>query len=502
MFAEQEDGFRFGHVLIRDVAYEAMPKEVRAELHERYPEWIERHAGDRATELEEIAAYHLEQAHRYRTELGHSADERLDELAARAVGARSARAGGRAPRPGRHARRRQRCSSERWRSREHNGGERSLLLTRLGSALMKHRPRSTERGSCSTSAVEQARGRGRPCGWSCARRSSASSSAAFTRAGRRGGRGSVGVAEEAIPELRAARRRPRTLARAWWLLERVARDPQPLGRRAREALEQALARERGPERRRRRQQLRRAARAGALLRADAGARGDRPVSRADAREPTGRHRGRAAATSTLAGAAGHGGPDRRGSDALRGGRSTSTSDSASTSVAPPARISAPRSSSSPGPRATAAVASFVTRTRRSRQWASAASARRSPGFLADVLCGSARTTRTRLHAFTEEALARRRRDRGLRRVRADGGLVRRHRYLGSPAAARGRVALPDPRVTRLARPKYCSDTRTAVRDRRESLRRKGNSSQPASDSIARSIASADDSRSSPMSDEG
>ena len=42
-----EDGFRFGHVLIRDVAYEAMPKQLRAELHERFPDWIERNAGDR-----------------------------------------------------------------------------------------------------------------------------------------------------------------------------------------------------------------------------------------------------------------------------------------------------------------------------------------------------------------------------------------------------------------------------------------------------------------------
>jgi class 3 adenylate cyclase len=78
-----EDGFRFGHVLIRDVAYEAMPKQLRAELHERFPDWIERNAGDRGGELEEIVAYHLEQAHRYRMELG-PADERSRELAARA----------------------------------------------------------------------------------------------------------------------------------------------------------------------------------------------------------------------------------------------------------------------------------------------------------------------------------------------------------------------------------------------------------------------------------
>ncbi len=33
---------RFRHLLIRDAAYEAMPKEVRARLHERYADWLER----------------------------------------------------------------------------------------------------------------------------------------------------------------------------------------------------------------------------------------------------------------------------------------------------------------------------------------------------------------------------------------------------------------------------------------------------------------------------
>jgi hypothetical protein len=92
--AAGEDGFRFGHVLIRDVAYEAMPKQLRAELHERFPDWIERNTGGRTVELEEIVAYHLEQAHRYRSELG-SSDERSAELAGRAS-ALLARAGRRA----------------------------------------------------------------------------------------------------------------------------------------------------------------------------------------------------------------------------------------------------------------------------------------------------------------------------------------------------------------------------------------------------------------------
>ena len=33
--------FRFRHQLIRDAAYEGMPKELRAELHERFADWLE-----------------------------------------------------------------------------------------------------------------------------------------------------------------------------------------------------------------------------------------------------------------------------------------------------------------------------------------------------------------------------------------------------------------------------------------------------------------------------
>lgn len=64
-----EDAFRFRHLLIRDATYDAMPKELRAELHERAADWLERVAGDRVTEQEEIVGHHLEQAYRYRTEL-------------------------------------------------------------------------------------------------------------------------------------------------------------------------------------------------------------------------------------------------------------------------------------------------------------------------------------------------------------------------------------------------------------------------------------------------
>ena len=78
-----EDGFRFSHVLIRDAAYAAVPKELRADMHERFARWIDANAGPWASEVEEIVGYHLEQAFRYREQLG-PVDERARSLAARA----------------------------------------------------------------------------------------------------------------------------------------------------------------------------------------------------------------------------------------------------------------------------------------------------------------------------------------------------------------------------------------------------------------------------------
>ena len=99
-----EDAFRFHHILIQDASYQAIPKERRAELHERFAGWIEGHAGDRTLEYEEVVGYHLEQAHRYRTELGMTGAE-TDRVGARAA-ERLSRAGRRALARGRHGRRR------------------------------------------------------------------------------------------------------------------------------------------------------------------------------------------------------------------------------------------------------------------------------------------------------------------------------------------------------------------------------------------------------------
>ena len=64
-----EDGFRFRHLLIRDAAYGALPKAVRAELHERFAAWLEERSAD-LVERDEVLGYHLEQASIYRAELG------------------------------------------------------------------------------------------------------------------------------------------------------------------------------------------------------------------------------------------------------------------------------------------------------------------------------------------------------------------------------------------------------------------------------------------------
>ena len=89
-----EEAFRFRHILIRDAAYQAIPKERRAGLHEAFAAWIGHVGGDRAEELDEIVGYHLEEAFRYREALG-PLDDPARELGRQAV-ARLAAAGKRA----------------------------------------------------------------------------------------------------------------------------------------------------------------------------------------------------------------------------------------------------------------------------------------------------------------------------------------------------------------------------------------------------------------------
>ncbi len=130
----REDGFRFRHALIRDAAYEGMPKESRALFHEWFADWLERNAGERAAELEEIVGYHLEQAVRLRAELG-PADERARRIAARAVerlGASGRRALARADLPAGVT-----LLERTVALLDPESSERPALLAELGSALMK-----------------------------------------------------------------------------------------------------------------------------------------------------------------------------------------------------------------------------------------------------------------------------------------------------------------------------------------------------------------------------
>jgi class 3 adenylate cyclase len=85
-----EEAYRFRHLLIRDAAYDALPKAVRADLHERFARWLEARGAD-LVELDEIVGHHLEQAAHYRAEL-----EQPDPLLAEHAAERLAIAGRRA----------------------------------------------------------------------------------------------------------------------------------------------------------------------------------------------------------------------------------------------------------------------------------------------------------------------------------------------------------------------------------------------------------------------
>jgi class 3 adenylate cyclase/tetratricopeptide (TPR) repeat protein len=84
-----DDGFRFRHALIRDATYIAMPKHLRAELHEHFAGWLDEHDGE-----DELVGYHLEQAHRYRADLG-VRDAALATRAGELLGAAGIRAAAR-----------------------------------------------------------------------------------------------------------------------------------------------------------------------------------------------------------------------------------------------------------------------------------------------------------------------------------------------------------------------------------------------------------------------
>jgi class 3 adenylate cyclase/tetratricopeptide (TPR) repeat protein len=80
---QPDQGFSFTHMLIQEVAYGAIAKEVRAELHVQVSDWLVRTSGGDLAQIDEIVGHHLELAHRNLVEVGLN-DEHTVNLARRA----------------------------------------------------------------------------------------------------------------------------------------------------------------------------------------------------------------------------------------------------------------------------------------------------------------------------------------------------------------------------------------------------------------------------------
>ena len=77
------EAVRFRHILLRDAAYEGIPKSERATLHEAFAGHLGGSLGERAAEFDEFIGYHLERSHRLLAELGHR-NERAEGIGRRA----------------------------------------------------------------------------------------------------------------------------------------------------------------------------------------------------------------------------------------------------------------------------------------------------------------------------------------------------------------------------------------------------------------------------------
>ena len=78
----RDQGYAFTHALIQEVAYHTIAKETRAELHERYANWLEKISAG-GVQIEEAVGDHLERAYQSLVEIGQQ-DERAARLARRA----------------------------------------------------------------------------------------------------------------------------------------------------------------------------------------------------------------------------------------------------------------------------------------------------------------------------------------------------------------------------------------------------------------------------------
>ncbi|MGH2529575.1 MAG: ATP-binding protein [Actinomycetota bacterium] len=79
-----EPEFIFKHILIRDVAYESLPRRERGAAHQAVAQWIEETAGERQREFVELLAYHYGMAIQVARESPEVAAGTLDELRAKA----------------------------------------------------------------------------------------------------------------------------------------------------------------------------------------------------------------------------------------------------------------------------------------------------------------------------------------------------------------------------------------------------------------------------------
>jgi class 3 adenylate cyclase/tetratricopeptide (TPR) repeat protein len=93
---DEEVRFRFRHQLVRDAAYESLPKQERARLHQAFASWMVEALAHRSEELHEVIGYHLEQACLYVRSVGGAtaaasrlAERAVDHLAAAAERART-----------------------------------------------------------------------------------------------------------------------------------------------------------------------------------------------------------------------------------------------------------------------------------------------------------------------------------------------------------------------------------------------------------------------------
>jgi class 3 adenylate cyclase/tetratricopeptide (TPR) repeat protein len=92
--SKRDEGYVFTHALIQEVAYHAIGKETRAELHERFADWFEQTSGGDFSQVEEVVGHHLKQAYECMVDLRASEQQRA--RLARRAGVALAAAGHRA----------------------------------------------------------------------------------------------------------------------------------------------------------------------------------------------------------------------------------------------------------------------------------------------------------------------------------------------------------------------------------------------------------------------